>query len=397
MHSRIHLVYKATNKTWLSNICAILLSSAPSAQNLIVGSGPAGLILALTLLKNGVTVRNVEKNTEYLSSERRTAVMPRTLEVEHFYFLESMIMSNAPILGYQFFTFLSPDMCIAERVNNGFQTLPMCIPQPMARDLILASRIHSISRGNSHFLSKKQASPILLNSYESERMLVIVEIFNMMAELFNKLAAWMEQRGLETTEVQTEATEKDKDKETFSRGWKHHQPDVNYRWSEIVFDERFTKDGGNAKDNIDAYSNAGCWRSCVRLKLLALRLWDESLDYSVRLSDVFKSYIHTILVFRLSTSDPSGSSVDALLAPVSRIEKDFCSRGSHLSVRDGNLGLEKLAPECRVCISGRWGSWYGLDTTAEQITIVMVYPDGMIGAFARSSNGVQKDLSHVFD
>ncbi|KAL5529857.1 hypothetical protein ACEPAF_6114 [Sanghuangporus sanghuang] len=90
------------------------------------------------------------------------------------------------------------------------------------------------------FSLKKQASPILLNSYESERMPVIVETFNMMTELFNKLAARMGQRGLETTEVQTEATEKDKDKQTFLRGWKHYQPDVNYRWSEIVFDERFT-------------------------------------------------------------------------------------------------------------------------------------------------------------
>ncbi|EKM55693.1 uncharacterized protein PHACADRAFT_256501 [Phanerochaete carnosa HHB-10118-sp] len=51
---------------------------------LIVGAGPSGLVLALTLLKNGVPVRIIEKDAKHHRSERGPGVMPRTLEIEHF-------------------------------------------------------------------------------------------------------------------------------------------------------------------------------------------------------------------------------------------------------------------------------------------------------------------------
>ncbi|EJC98844.1 uncharacterized protein FOMMEDRAFT_113384 [Fomitiporia mediterranea MF3/22] len=51
---------------------------------LIVGSGPAGLILALSLLKNGIPVRIIEKDAKHHNGERGPGVMPRTLEIEHF-------------------------------------------------------------------------------------------------------------------------------------------------------------------------------------------------------------------------------------------------------------------------------------------------------------------------
>ncbi|KAL0954605.1 hypothetical protein HGRIS_003565 [Hohenbuehelia grisea] len=51
---------------------------------LIVGAGPAGLVLALSLLQNGVPVRIIEKDLEYHAGQRGAGVMPRTLEMYHF-------------------------------------------------------------------------------------------------------------------------------------------------------------------------------------------------------------------------------------------------------------------------------------------------------------------------
>ncbi|KAF9550614.1 hypothetical protein CPC08DRAFT_674788 [Agrocybe pediades] len=48
---------------------------------LVVGSGPSGLVLALTLAKNGVPVRIIEKEPARFPGERGAGIMPRTLEL----------------------------------------------------------------------------------------------------------------------------------------------------------------------------------------------------------------------------------------------------------------------------------------------------------------------------
>ncbi|KAI5116470.1 hypothetical protein M0805_000706 [Coniferiporia weirii] len=53
-------------------------------QALIVGSGPTGLVTALTLLKSGVSIRIVEKEATYNVSSRGSGVLPRIQEIEHF-------------------------------------------------------------------------------------------------------------------------------------------------------------------------------------------------------------------------------------------------------------------------------------------------------------------------
>ncbi|KAL0064608.1 hypothetical protein AAF712_008433 [Marasmius tenuissimus] len=51
------------------------------SQVLIVGAGPSGLILALTLLRNRVSVRIIEKNETIPPGQRGSAISPRTLEL----------------------------------------------------------------------------------------------------------------------------------------------------------------------------------------------------------------------------------------------------------------------------------------------------------------------------
>ncbi|KAH7885854.1 FAD binding domain-containing protein [Phlebopus sp. FC_14] len=51
---------------------------------LVVGAGLAGLVAALTLVKNGIRVRIIEKNVEHRRGQRGAGIAPRTCEVFHF-------------------------------------------------------------------------------------------------------------------------------------------------------------------------------------------------------------------------------------------------------------------------------------------------------------------------
>ena len=45
------------------------------------GGGPSGLVLALTLAKNGVPVRIIDKEAKYHLGQRGSGIQPRTLEL----------------------------------------------------------------------------------------------------------------------------------------------------------------------------------------------------------------------------------------------------------------------------------------------------------------------------
>ncbi|KIJ65140.1 hypothetical protein HYDPIDRAFT_153117 [Hydnomerulius pinastri MD-312] len=51
---------------------------------LVVGAGLAGLVAALTLVKNGIRVRIVEKNVEHRKGQRGAGIAPRSSELYHF-------------------------------------------------------------------------------------------------------------------------------------------------------------------------------------------------------------------------------------------------------------------------------------------------------------------------
>ncbi|KAJ3514986.1 hypothetical protein NLJ89_g2043 [Agrocybe chaxingu] len=57
------------------------MGSLSSPKVLIVGGGPSGLILALSLLQNGVPVRIIEKTAEPRLGQRGAGIMPRSLEL----------------------------------------------------------------------------------------------------------------------------------------------------------------------------------------------------------------------------------------------------------------------------------------------------------------------------
>ncbi|EGN99603.1 hypothetical protein SERLA73DRAFT_72407 [Serpula lacrymans var. lacrymans S7.3] len=60
------------------------MSNIPtSTPVLIAGAGPAGLVAALTLLRNGISVRIIEKEAKYRVGQRGPGIFPRALELFH--------------------------------------------------------------------------------------------------------------------------------------------------------------------------------------------------------------------------------------------------------------------------------------------------------------------------
>ncbi|KAJ3822114.1 FAD binding domain-containing protein [Lentinula raphanica] len=59
-------------------------SSADRVHVLIAGAGPVGLVSALILLRNGLTVRIITKETEFRTGYRGPGIQPRTLELYRF-------------------------------------------------------------------------------------------------------------------------------------------------------------------------------------------------------------------------------------------------------------------------------------------------------------------------
>ncbi|KAJ7068962.1 FAD binding domain-containing protein [Mycena belliarum] len=70
----------------------------PSPPVLIAGAGPTGLILALVLLKNGVSVRIIDREPTYRIGSRGTGVQPRTLELYDILgILPSILKASSPV------------------------------------------------------------------------------------------------------------------------------------------------------------------------------------------------------------------------------------------------------------------------------------------------------------
>ncbi|KZT68269.1 hypothetical protein DAEQUDRAFT_728082 [Daedalea quercina L-15889] len=72
---------------------------------LIIGAGPTGLILGLTLLQHGIQVRIVEKDPNRQPGQRGAGLQPRTLEMLHFLGVLDEVLAKAlntmPIKDYK--------------------------------------------------------------------------------------------------------------------------------------------------------------------------------------------------------------------------------------------------------------------------------------------------------
>lgn len=233
---------------------------------------------------------------------------------------------------------------------------------------------------------KGQATPSLLDSYESERMPVIAELLKISTSLFNRVA--------DSVSVKSAAKSFHGDPQGEKKR-KLFQLDINYRWSEAICDERFadvvSETGKNAYGEEGHDTRSGDRApDAPELKWLAGK--DESAQHPTRLFDIFSPSVHTVLVF---ATHSSAAQALEMLRPLKALGEDLFQ--SFLIVPKGDADNVQF-PDGEVYedVGGHAYTGYGVEVAKSTATVVIVRPDAMVGAFATSVTGIERYVSAVF-
>ncbi|EAU90556.2 monooxygenase [Coprinopsis cinerea okayama7 len=253
---------------------------------------------------------------------------------------------------------------IAPLAGNFFSRYTMDVLVPVRDSLSLAWKLNLVVKG--------LASSELLESYTEERIPVVAEMLNLSTEYLDKALNQCPGEGGE-----------------WSRDGALHQLGINYRWSSIVLSDS----GCKKTPPIDSYG---------RVATDVLQPGDRAPDSSgiclvetratiplviSRLSDVYKTTHHTVVIFTgvvdaktvlMELSRYSG----VLIQIVAVVPSEGYTSGSLPSTVDFVF----------TDTDGRVSQTY----TEEESGLIIVRPDGMIGAMLRSSSSVHDYFSGIF-
>lgn len=256
---------------------------------------------------------------------------------------------------------------------------------------------------------KGLANPTLLNSYTTERFPVIAEMLNLTTTLYQR--TFSGNSGLHTLLQRADATKADIDESAKDAGWyrdrKLFQLDVNYRWSEIVYDERFPDaetDERNAYGVEGQVVRAGDRApdapglDCVHAKGVHA---GSGKSKPTRLFDILEPNVHTALVFadrsasehthrllRSLVAFPKQTLQTVLIIPIG-IYKDVSSPDIDSTIHPKTLNYVFKDVE------GYAFNGYGMTSTGSP-PIVIIRPDAMVGLVAFSISGVERYVTKVF-
>ncbi|KDQ08400.1 hypothetical protein BOTBODRAFT_179892 [Botryobasidium botryosum FD-172 SS1] len=229
---------------------------------------------------------------------------------------------------------------------------------------------------------KKLAPPSLLSTYSEERMPLIAEMLNLTKELYTSLYG---KPGSASTPLA------DLDTQVWQRGGKLSGLGVNCRWSSIVIDERTVRAEG---ETIEAYGLPGGVLRAGDRAPDAPSLTDIA-DADKPATTLFKLFgpaHHTALVFPAADSDFKPNIIDdlnsfnsfvplvvpVLILPAGSYPSQIKAEASYRIVEDKD-GYARKGYD----ISG--GAW-----------VVIVRPDGVVGAIVKGREGAQKYFSSIF-
>lgn len=186
----------------------------------------------------------------------------------------------------------------------------------------------------------------------------------------------------------------DKDSAWF-RGRKLYQLDIHYRWSTVIFDERY--DDKEAKAATDVYGVSGRDtragdRAPDAPNLLVLT--GEKKDTATRLFDIFNPTKHIVLIF---TSSASADNALTLIEPLKGLGEDDLRRVLVLP-RSSNPSLDWNLAGVEILLDSEGHAYagYGVKADNDAPVAIIVRPDGMVGAFATTEAGTRRYIEAVF-
>lgn len=179
------------------------------------------------------------------------------------------------------------------------------------------------------------------------------------------------------------------------RGRKLFQLDVHYRWSTIVFDERY--DGNETRVAADVYGVTGHdTRAGDRAPDAPdlLLLTGTKKDTKTRLFDLFSPSKHIALIF---TSAASVESALALIEPLKGLDVDDL-RQVLILPKDSRPSSDWNFSDVEIVLDSEGHAYtgYGLKPDGVTPAVVIVRPDSMVATFALTEAGIRKYVDAVF-
>lgn len=249
-------------------------------------------------------------------------------------------------------------------------------------------------------VSKGLAPPSLLSTYNSERLPVVQEMLNI-ASILHKGQATSDPALL------TDPTVSMKDS-AFERNNKTKQLMVNYRWSDLVFDERVKEvtDMETETGNVNIWTPYGVEGDIVHPGdrapeapgLVFAAPSDTSSD-PFTLFSLLRPTRHTVLIFTpsYSTSSLAATLLQTLgkyndkdtTSPDSLVKAFIVLASPPLSAPSELMGITLIDTE------GHARDGYGLKES-EEVVAVIIRPDSFVGAFVTSPEGVDRYFSKIF-
>ncbi|THV05570.1 hypothetical protein K435DRAFT_834684 [Dendrothele bispora CBS 962.96] len=218
----------------------------------------------------------------------------------------------------------------------------------------------------------------LLDSYSDERLPVIATMLNKTTELFHKTFGSQGRDG-------------------WVRGYELRQFGVNYRGSPIVIDQKYTE----VEETSDPYRSGddGSVRAGDRapdapglVKLSSSAEVSKDKD-ALTFFDMFKPSSHTVIVF---AGERPAEEVDAILATTTAYSKGSIQTAV-VHPRNSTTTSTTISSPANYVLLDRDGHAYkGYVVSESEISVVVVRPDGYIGALVFQPEGLKSYFSKIF-
>ncbi|TFK39683.1 FAD binding domain-containing protein [Crucibulum laeve] len=218
---------------------------------------------------------------------------------------------------------------------------------------------------------KGLSPPSLLDSYDAERLPVIAEMLNKSTSLFKQT-------------IKPGATLGDS---AWRRDGDLQQLGVNYRSSAIILDEEASESVAPAAYNSGSETEA---RAGDRAPEAAGLVDITNEDKSTSLFKIFGASYHTVLVFSGTVEEHTALAEASKKLPKGTVHSVLiASTADEVTTQHKDLFSQVLLDPQHIAFSTYW-------TPSDSLGVVVVRPDGVIGARARDVSGLQKYFSGIF-